>query len=162
MKKKNNRRELPPNIWNEPYITPTKEDLQRRFKEYNEQYFDNVLPKCRVSLRVNKDYYGLYVTTSKNKGLIFIARYAYWTDTLLKLVLIHEMCHHYVHMIYKPKHFVLPHGRLFNKVCKMLKKKHGIRVKSSEIPHLYFYKEIIPVTFWQKLRQKYWGSRFYK
>ena len=120
--KKNSINQVPPNIWNEPYITPTKEDLQRRFKEYNEQYFDNVLPKCRVSVVSERiDGGACYFIGSQNTGLIHLSKYAYWTDTLLKLVLIHEMCHHYVHMIYKPKHFVFPHGRLFNKICKMLR-----------------------------------------
>ena len=162
MKKKNNRRELPPNIWNEPYITPTKEDLQRRFKEYNEQYFDNVLPKCNVTTTPDKGINGIYFMTSQNKATIYISRFAYWTDTSLKLVLIHEMCHHYVYTIYKKRTYLFPHGRTFNKVCKMLREKYGIKVRVDELPTVYYHKEKIPVTFWQKLRQKYWGPRFYK
>ena len=149
--------QVPPNIWNEPYITPTKEDLQRRFKEYNEQYFDNVLPPCKVSLTQCKQWIGEYFA---KKPTIVIPKYAYWTDTSLKLVLIHEMCHHYVCKVIKPKHFVFSHGRTFNKVCKMLRDKYGLRVKASEAPTVYFYKEKIPTTFWGRLWRKYWGSSF--
>ena len=30
------------------YITPKKEDLERRFDEYNEKYFDGVLSPCTI------------------------------------------------------------------------------------------------------------------
>ena len=135
----------------------SKEELQKRFKEYNEQYFDNVLPPCKVSLTQCKVWKGEYF---RHKPTIVIPKYAYWTDTSLKLYLIHEMCHHYVYKVIKPKHFVFAHGRTFNKVCKMLRKKYGLRVKVSELPSVYFYKEKIPTTFWERLRREYWGPSF--
>ena len=36
------------------YITPKKEDIERRFDEYNEKYFDGVLPKCKISVTKSK------------------------------------------------------------------------------------------------------------
>ena len=157
---KNSITQVPPNIWDEPYITPTKEDLQRRFKEYNEQYFDNVLPPCKVSLTQRKQWRGSYSMTYNGKATIHIPRFAYWTDSSLKLVLIHEMCHHYVFTIYKKRTYLFPHGRLFNKVCEMLRKKYGLKVKVGELPTVYYYKEKIPVTFWQMLRRKHLGPKF--
>ena len=155
--KKSSINQVPPNIWNEPYITLTKEELQKRFKEYNEQYFDNVLPPCKVYLTLCKGWEAEYFIST---GSIAIAKYAYWTDTSLKLYLVHEMCHHYVHKVIKPKHFVFSHGRTFNKVCKMLRKKHGLRVKASELPTVYYHKEKIPTTFWEKLWREHWGPSF--
>ena len=158
--KKNSINQVPPNIWNEPYTTLTKEDLQRRFKEYNEQYFDNVLPPCRMSLTASKGATAFYVPSKQYGSIITFCKYAYWTDTLLKLVMIHEMCHQYVDKIYNPQYFTFAHGRLFNKVCKMLREKYNLRVKHSELPVVYFYKEKISTTFLGKLLRKYWGPKF--
>ena len=141
------------------YITPTKEDLERRFKEYNEKYFDGVLPKCHVTTTTVRGCNGIYVHTKK-KSTIYIGRYAYWTDETLKLVLIHEMVHHYVYMVIQPKHYVFPHGRIFNKVCETLRKKYGLHVKVTELPILYYYKEKIPTTYLGKLWRKFFGPRF--
>ena len=143
------------------YITPTKEDLERRFKEYNEKYFDGVLPKCSMTLTQSKSGWGLYVGGKNIKTpRIYISKYVFWTDETLKLIFIHEMVHHYVRMVIQPKHYVFPHGRTFNKVCDMLRKKHGLRVRLHELPQPYYYKEKIPTTYFGKLWRKYWGPRF--
>ena len=99
------------------YITPKKEDLERRFKEYNEMYFDNMLPPCkfRLSTSIGSACY------NQNYSWITVSKKRYWTDESLKIVLIHEMVHHYVSKVLK-KDPMFAHGRTFNKVCNMLQK----------------------------------------
>ena len=160
--KKNNITQVPPNIWNEPYITLTRGELVRRFDEYNRLYFDNVLPPCRINMTKEEGCRGSYVAPSQNDTRIYIPKYAFWTDTSLKLVLIHEMCHHYVHTFYLSRwdYHIFHHGKKFNKVCKMLKKKYGLRVKVTELPTVYYYHEKIPTTFLGRLWRKYLWVRF--
>lgn len=137
------------------YITPTKEGLERRYKEYNEKYFEGVLSPCRMSLSQSKSGYGLYINgTAKSKPIIYICKYAWWTEETLEMVIVHEMVHHYVESIIKPKYFTLPHGCTFNRVCRKIKRKHGIDVRMFKIKNPYFYKEKIPTTFWGKLWRK--------
>lgn len=123
---------------NSEYVTLKKEDLKRRFDEYNEKYFDGVLPPCK--LFVTKSKYGCPAWISKYKKVnnkIYIANDVYWTDENLKLSLIHEMVHHYVWEIMNLNPF-FTHGRAFRKVCRMLRKKHGIRVNLWELPLPHF------------------------
>lgn len=62
----------------ENYLTPTAEDLERRFKEYNEKYFDNQLSSCKFSIIRAKDYYGCYSYRGpKQKPVIYICKYVY-------------------------------------------------------------------------------------
>lgn len=118
------------------YITPKKEDIERRFDEYNEKYFDGVLPKCKFIVRKSKYDAPAWITYDKvNK--IYIANDVYWTDEILKLFLIHEMAHHYEWEIMKVDSF-FGHGISFRKVCRMLRKKHGIRVNLWELPLPHF------------------------
>ena len=118
-----------------PYVKLTKEDLERRFDEYNAMYFDNVLPKCRMSIKKNKKTSVAYYspTLSKN-GRISIDKNVNWTDETLKLILIHEMAHCYVDKIWKKDTF-FSHGRTFRKACGMIKKKHGIDVNLYALPY---------------------------
>ena len=111
------------------YITPKKEDLERRFNEYNEKYFDGVLPPCKLMVAKSEDGCPAWYFKSK----IYIARNVYWTDEQLKLSIIHEMVHHYISTIigYEPRFCI--HGRTFRKVCRMLRKKHGLRVNLWEL-----------------------------
>ena len=123
---------------NAEYITPKKEDLERRFNEYNEKYFDGVLPPCKLMIRKSEDGCPAWIVKYKKvNNKIDIANNVYWTDENLKLVLIHEMVHHYVWEIMNLNPFC-QHGRTFRKVCRMLRKKHGIRVNLHELPLPHF------------------------
>lgn len=115
------------------YITLKKDDLERRFREYNEKYFGGVLPPCRVIIKTDKDHNVPALYLLKNPTIYF-ARNVYWTEDFLKSVFIHEMVHHYVKTIlnYVPNFF--HHGRRYRKVCRMLRKKHGLRVNLYELP----------------------------
>lgn len=141
-------------------IKPTKDYLKMKFNEYNELYFDGILPPCKISVHKAKGYFGSYNILSGNKPRISIAEYVYWTEEELKLTLIHEMVHHYVCFIDKPKHFVLPHGYLFRRECRKLKNKYGLDIRVLSIPDVYFYKEKIPTTHIGKLWRRYIGLRF--
>ena len=116
------------------YITPKKEDIERRFDEYNEKYFDGVLQKCKISVTKSKyNAYAFICKYSSKVNKIYIANDVYWTDENLKLTLIHEMVHHYVWEIMNLNPFFV-HGTSFRKVCRMLRKKHGLRVNLWELP----------------------------
>ena len=142
------------------YVKPTKEYLKEKFDEYNELYFGGVLSPCKMTLRKDRGTFGNYNTLRGNIPRISIAQYVYWTEETLKLTLIHEMVHHYVDTVIRPKHFVFPHGHLFRKVCRMLKKKYGLKVQVLAMPDVYFYKEKIPTTCCGKLWRRYFGLKF--
>ena len=112
------------------YITPKKADLERRFKEYNEMYFDGALPPCKMM--VSKTIVGGHCSSAYN--FITISNRTYWTEERLKLTIIHEMVHYYVHKVLNKKP-LFTHGWTFNKVCDMLRKKHNLKVKIYELPY---------------------------
>lgn len=135
----------------ENYLTPTVEDLGRRFKEYNEKYFDNQLSPCKFSIRRAKDYYGLYSYRGpEQKPVIYICKYVYWTDEGLRMVLVHEMLHHYIQTVLQPKCLIWPHGFIWNRECRRLKRKYNIDVRNFNSTALYFHREKIAVTRWEK------------
>ena len=161
--KKNNINQVPSNICDEPYITPTKEDLQRRFKEYNELYFYGELPKCPISIGCNKKIgWGVYVGRGKIKPHIYICGTAYWTDETLKAIIIHEMVHHYVEKVVKPKFWEPPHGYHFTKKCKSLEKEFGLKVEMSNIPLSQLKGEIVPTSWFGEMRRRFLGPKFLK
>ena len=91
-------------------------------------YFDGALPPCKMM--VSKTIYcGCYSSTYNFIKMSNIAR---WTEESLKLILIHEMVHHYVHKVLNKKP-LFTHGWTFNKVCDMLRKKYNLKVKVYEL-----------------------------
>lgn len=122
-----------------PYVKLIKEDLERRFDEYNAMYFDNKLPKCRITIKRDKkksvSYYSPYY--AKN-GRICIDKNVDWTEEDLKLTLIHEMAHCYVDKVLDKSSAFFSHGITFRKVCGMIKKKHGIDVNLHALPYTEF------------------------
>ena len=147
----------------EDYIALTKDDLERRFKEYNEIYFEGILPKCHLTIGGNQEYgYGGYVNPKKGKPRIYLCQGVYWTDDSLKLILIHEMVHHYVSTIVKPPFGETPHGYQFNKKCKQLLTQYGLKVGLHNSPKPFFKREIVPTTWLGKLRRRLWGAKFSK
>lgn len=130
-------------------MTITKQSLDELFKQYNKEYFNNELPKCRMTTTQAKSYYATYVPS--NKPIIFVCRYVHWDEESLKITILHEMLHHYIMAVAKAKCYILPHGFIFNHYCRKFKKKHGIDLRTHKGPLPYFYKEKIPTTFFQKL-----------
>lgn len=133
------------------YMTPTKKYLEEKFKEFNEKYFDGILPPCKLILS-KTDSGSSY---NPNWNWIVITKDIYWTEETLELVLVHEMVHCYVHTILK-KWPVFTHGRTFNRVCDMLRKKHGIKVKMYQIPYLLHKGEKKPTLFKKMLVKCFW------
>ena len=142
------------------HFKPTKEYIKEKFDEYNELYFGGVLSPCKITLHKRKGIFGNYNILSGGVPRISIAEYVYWTEETLKLTLIHEMVHHYVETVIRPKHFVFPHGYLFRNVCRKLRKKYGLKIPILSMPDAYFYKEKIPATYFGKLRRKYISIKF--
>ena len=71
----------------EKNITPTKGYLEQKFKDYNEKYFDGILPPCKLILSMT-EYGSSY---NPNNNWIIIIKTIYWTEESLELVLVHEM-----------------------------------------------------------------------
>ena len=113
------------------YITPKKADLERRFKEYNEMYFDGALPPCKMM--VSETIFGGFCSSAYN--FIKISNKDCWTEESLKLFIIHEMVHYYVHKVLN-KNPIFAHGWTFNRVCDMLRKKYNLKVKFYELPYV--------------------------
>ena len=83
----------------EPAIEITKEELRKRFAEYNRMYFKDKLQM--PTFRLNKWFCGIYGSFSYDKKgnpviTISNAKKANWTGDRLKNVLIHEMIHYWM------------------------------------------------------------------
>lgn len=82
----------------------TKEELQRKFNQYNNLYFEGKLGPCRFYfLSRNCGIIGKYIDPLKSNGeresRIGINKYAITSDESLRNVLVHEMVHMYVYTI---------------------------------------------------------------
>ena len=115
------------------YITLKIEEIERRYNEYNEKYYDGVLPICKIRVVTSKNKVPAWYKNYPKCGKIYIARNFFWTEEKLKVTILHEMAHCYVHKILKRNPF-FSHSRTFRKVCFNLKKKHGIRINLWNIP----------------------------
>lgn len=130
------------------YIALKKADLERRFKEYNEMYFDGALPPCKMI--VSKTIIGGHCSSAYN--FIRISNNNRWTEESLKLMIIHEMVHYYVHKVLN-KNPLFAHGWTFNRVCDMLRKKYNLKVKVYELSYVYTKGEKEP-TILKRLSDK--------
>lgn len=109
----------------------TKEDIRKRYHEYNRLYFDNRLKHCSFS--VQKMWcLGRYTNKKEKDGIIeghvWITTDVDWTEDDLRQVIIHEMIHHYVKTIDRKLGGLFGHGRLFRRQCKRLKKDYGLNI----------------------------------
>lgn len=112
--------------------TVTKEDIERRFNEYNQLYFDGELGKCRLSCPNMIDFGAYYYNAKKKdkvKSQIMIARNVNWTETALRDTIIHEMIHMYVRTVCgKRIDGLLGHGWAFRRECRRIKRNFGITI----------------------------------
>lgn len=111
----------------------TKDELKRRFAEYNHMYFDDAMKMPTFCIKTNND--GVvgkfrYTRAGRNveKPKIYIARFIDWTDDELKETLLHEMIHYHVVSV---QHYFGPfsHGFRYRREVRRLKRDHGITVK---------------------------------
>lgn len=109
-----------------------KNDLQKKFIEYNKLYFYNKLTNCKFYFfNKNIPFFGKYVDYITTKGIlinkIYIGRNTIWTNEKLKEILIHEMIHMFIRTVENVKFDgLLGHGKRFRKHCKRLKKDFNI------------------------------------
>ena len=115
-------------------INVTKDELKKRFTEYNRKYFNNELGKCDFSFLSPKDnFYGRFVSqkqkNGKLKSRIWISKNVKWKEESLQETLVHEMIHMYVRTVERKTWCGLfGHGRAFRKHCKRLYKDFGLRI----------------------------------
>lgn len=94
--------------------------LQKKFNEYNKEFFDGVLPYINIKIGWSKRFFGIYHTeTSRSTGKILnqhimISKYYNQTDKQYDETLIHEMIHYYIK--YTGIHDNNSHGREFVKI----------------------------------------------
>lgn len=94
--------------------------LQKKFNEYNKEFFDGVLPYINIKIGWSKRCFGIYHTeTSRSTGKILnqhimISKYYNQTDKQYDETLIHEMIHYYIK--YTGIHDNNSHGREFIKI----------------------------------------------
>lgn len=66
------------------------------------------------------------------------------------MVLVHEMLHHYIQTVLRPKYFIFPHGFTWNRECRRLKRRYSIDVRNFNSADLYYHREKIATTRWEK------------
>lgn len=113
----------------------TDELVEKLYLEYNQQYFDNILPiNIHVCVSNKLDVMGKFVSLSDtynfddegDLGIILNSSYNY-TDEALKLTLLHEMVHEYLLFTNKGEYEKDdPHGEMFVSKCNEISTKHNI------------------------------------
>lgn len=143
-------------------VEVTKDLIKECFVEYNEKYFNNILPLPKFIVRNWKnDGLGgfLYNANGKGESRLRISKYPnirgyrYFTKELLKDVIIHEMVHYCICVLMKRRYLYPPHGIRFRLVCLYLRLKYGITV-SLNYPRRY---EKAPSTVleWLKMQVRF-------
>ena len=120
-------------------MTMTKEDLQLRFDEYNQLYFDGKLKSVNLGFlsKSFKTIVGIFeFEIDKNRRVknpsIKVSKRIDWDEEKLKSVLLHEMAHLSVTQKYKKGAVAASIQRL---------RSHGIRDRKNEgrsKPHIIF------------------------
>lgn len=108
-------------------MKPTKEYLKVKYKEFNKLYFNNILPKCEISV-IYMNYLGQYIFQN-NIGHIYLSKKINEPKEFIDEVLIHEMIHHYVRTVEGKKGGLFGHNWRFRRQCKRLKKEFGLIIK---------------------------------
>ena len=132
-----------------------KDELKKRFKAYNDLYFNGKLGECDFSFfSKNTSYLGWYNSRNdkngKPKDKIWIGTCVKWIDESLERIMVHEMVHMYVYRIKKCKlDGLLGHGRRFRRKCRLIKNDYGIDVLT--LPKVEFLdKKFLPKP-WEKV-----------
>lgn len=145
----------------------TREELRRRFEDYNSRYFDGVLPPCDVSVK-KMNFFGEYHEWEGARGKryrkITLATNIDWTEETLREVILHEMIHCYVRTIDGCRgidgfslHGLYGHGKRFSRQCRRIKKEYGIDIHRINY-NIYRREEKVPTTWLGKIRRRmsYW------
>lgn len=113
-------------------MTMTKEDLQLRFDEYNQLYFDGKLKSVNLGFlsKSFKTIVGIFeFEIDKNRRVknpsIKISKRIVDDEEMLKRVLLHEMAHFSVTQKYKKNK---KHGIAYIKECKRLESQYNVKI----------------------------------
>ena len=112
-------------------MTVTKEEIEKRFKEYNHLYFNDTLPTPFFSTCSNMHFVGMFTYNRINsdgmpyKPRITIAKDIEWEEDELRGIILHEMIHYYTFTI---KHKDIGHVGLFSKTRKRIQKEYNINI----------------------------------
>lgn len=107
----------------------TKEEVKKRYSEYNKLYFGNKLKMPKFYFLNSKLPYGTCIRDKKQCD-IWISKRIDWTDEFLKNILIHEMIHQYVYeVLHGWKYSPIQHGPLFHFVRWKLIRKYGLTIR---------------------------------
>ena len=106
----------------------TIEYLKQLFDEYNKLYFNNSLTRCKFHLHKDDYSYATYIYKKNGISHIWLTTDTYWTESLLKEVLIHEMIHHYIRTVENKTGGIFGHNWRFRKQCRRIEKNYGIKI----------------------------------
>ena len=110
----------------------TKDDLQRRFDEYNQLYFDGKLKSAKMGFlsKSFKTLVGIFEFKIDNNRRvkdpsIKVSKRIDWDEEKLRRVLLHEMAHFSVTQKYKKDK---KNGIAFIKECKRIESQYNVKV----------------------------------
>ena len=138
-------------------IVVNKQELKRRYNEYNTMYFGGRLGKCTLSYNYITPF-GRYIFDQKARSTIIISKNVLWTEEALSDVLAHEMVHMYLRTVLHIRiDGLFGHGPVFRLVCLRLRLKHGLNTKVH-----YFEYDCLgkghPHSRWEKILMVILGS----
>ena len=118
-------------------MKPTKEELAKKYNEYNVLYFNGKLQQLTKNnffyINKNSTQCGRYSYKKDKNGKIinqiWIGTCIEWNEERLMNVLVHEMIHMYnVTVEHSRFNGIFGHGRSFRKQCRRIKKEFGITI----------------------------------
>ena len=119
----------------------TQEYIEKKFGEFNEQYFANELPRIPIKLVSVKSFLGKFCYKLHRRFFIpneitdiqlRINTRLDWKEQLLEDTLIHEMIHYYI--FHKKIKDTSPHGVVFRKMMKDINTTYGRHMTISYKP----------------------------
>lgn len=110
----------------------SSEELQKMFEDYNQKFFDNVIPNIPVKYNVLDEPFGICHVKRENGKLrpVLIelnCKYNMPID-ILKSILLHEMIHAYTAIIHPGIYIHDSHGWIFDEQAERLSKLTGISI----------------------------------
>lgn len=130
----------------------TEEILEKKFREYNKEYFNNELPIPKFGLLKSYLTCGRFtckklIGKRRMKGQrLEISCYFDWDEYELKNVIIHEMIHYYLGF----KHIDndITHGEEFQKMSKEFNKKYDLKISTNVDCHKFKRTKNAPKLLW--------------
>ena len=104
--------------------------LRCAFRDYNDIYFNSILPMPRFEVIHSFRYFGyfesdIYNNTTLNPVIRISDQYKY-TESQFRDILVHEMIHYY--LAYIGKDIKARHGKEFNRYAEMLNRDYKLNI----------------------------------